>query len=127
MSTNLQETFQQATSLFNAGDYDGLGRIFDIDAIMKRVDDPGSIVGLGNLMAYLNTHQRPLMPQFQNPVVQYATGDQGTQGIIVGTANYLDKQSDRTTIPVQFTFVFAREDTSSDWLLVNAFAVPTQR
>ena len=53
------------STLFNAGNYDEFGKFFDVDAVMKRVDDPGSISGIGNLMAYLNTHQKPQNPQFE--------------------------------------------------------------
>src|ERR1700746_2719431 len=119
MSTDFEQTFEQAAKLFNDGSYDQLGRLFHLDAIMKRVDDPGSIVGLGNLIAYLNTHQKPLNPQFEDVKVQSRKAENGTQGIVIGTAKYRDKKSDHGTIPVQFTFVFSRDDTDSDWLLVN--------
>jgi hypothetical protein len=125
MSTDLQQTFEQAAKLFNDGSYDQLGRLFHLDAIMKRVDDPGSIVGLGNLIAYLNTHQKSQNPQFEDIKIQSQKGDTGTQGIIIGTAKYRDKKSDHGTIPVQFTFVFTRDATDTDWLLINAFAVPS--
>ena len=125
MSTDLQQAFEHAAKLFNEGSYDELGRLFHIDAIMKRVDDPGSIVGLGNLIAYLNTHQKPLNPQFEDVKILSQKGVDGTHGIVIGTAKYRDKKQDKATIPVQFTFVFTRDDTDSDWMLINAFAVPS--
>lgn len=126
MATDLQQAFKQAAALFNAGKYDELGALFHVDAIMKRVDDPGSIVGIGNLVAYLNTHQKSQQPQFEDVRIVSQRGDDGTQGIIIGTAKYRDKKQDHGTIPVQFTFVFTRDDNDSDWLLINAFAVPTE-
>ena len=42
----------------------------------------------------------------------------------MGKAEYRDKKTDTKTIPVHFTFVFTRDDANSDWLLINAFAVP---
>jgi hypothetical protein len=125
MSTDLGRTFVEVSKLFNQAKYDQLGRYFDIDVIMKRVDDPGSIVGIGNLMAYLNAHQKVLKPQFENVKIVSETGNKGTHGIITGTANYRDKKRDKNTIPVQFTFVFTRPDTKSDWLLAVTFATPT--
>jgi hypothetical protein len=125
MATDLGQAFEQVSTLFNAGKYDELGKFFDEDAIMKRVDDPGSIAGIGNLIAYLNTHQKSQNPQFEDPKVTSKKERSSTQGIVIGTANYRDKKTDAKTIPVQFTFVFTRDNANSDWLLINAFAVPT--
>ena len=125
MSTDLHQTFEHTVALFNEGKYNELGEFFDIDVIMKRVDDPGSIVGIGNLIAYLNTHQKSELPQFEDIKIESQRGDDDTQGIIVGTAKYRDKKHDRGTIPIRFSFVFTREDLDGDWLLINTFAVPT--
>jgi hypothetical protein len=125
MATDLEKAFNQVSTLFNQGKYDELGQFFDEDAIMKRVDDPGSIAGIGNLMAYLNTHQKPQNPQFEGVTISSKKEPSSTQGIVIGTAKYRDKKTDADTIPVQFTFVFTRDDAQSDWLLINAFAVPT--
>jgi hypothetical protein len=124
MATDLGTAFEEVSALFNAGRYDDLGKFFDQDAIMKRVDDPGSIAGIGNLMAYLNTHQKPQNPQFEGAKITSKKEPSSTQGIVIGTANYRDKKTDKDTTPVQFTFVFTRDDAQSDWLLINAFAVP---
>jgi hypothetical protein len=126
MAKDLQQAFEQASALFNAGKYDELGALFDIDVTMKRVDDPGSIAGIGNLIAYLNTHQKPQKPQFLNVKIASKKGDKGTQGIVRGTAEYVDNQQNHKTIPVDFTFIFTRSDPTSDWLLINTFAVPTK-
>ncbi|MFZ2059471.1 MAG: hypothetical protein WAU82_00525 [Candidatus Binatus sp.] len=124
MATDLKKAFEQVSTLFNQGKYDELGQFFDVDAIMKRVDDPGSISGIGNLIAYLNTHQKPQNPQFENIEISSQKEPDATQGIVSGKAEYRDTKSDKNTIPVHFTFVFTREDAKSDWLLINAFAVP---
>ncbi len=125
MATDLGQAFDQVSTLFNAGNYDELGKFFDEDAVMKRVDDPGSIAGIGNLMAYLNTHQKSQNPQFEGVKITSKREPSKTQGIVMGSAAYRDKKTDAKTIPVQFTFVFTRDDANSDWLLINAFAVPT--
>lgn len=125
MATDLGKAFDLVSTLFNEGRYDELGQFFDQDAIMKRVDDPGSISGIGNLMAYLKTHQKPQNPQFEDVKISSKKEPDATQGIVIGTAKYRDKKQDKNTIPVQFTFVFTRDDAKSDWLLINAFAVPT--
>src|SRR6266481_1221261 len=109
MATDLGQAFDQVSQLFNAGNYDELGQFFDEDAIMKRVDDPGSIAGIGNLMAYLNTHQKPQNPQFEGVKITSKKQPSSAQGIVIGTANYRDKKTDSNTIPVQFTFVFTRD------------------
>jgi hypothetical protein len=120
----LMQAFEQASKLYNAGDYDKLGALLDIDVMLKRVDDPGYVAGIGNVIAYLNTHQKLLKPQFQNFQNVTSTGGNGTQGIVRGSADHVDNQQDRKTIPIDFTFVFTRDNTNSDWLLIIAFAVP---
>jgi hypothetical protein len=125
MATQLLQAFKQASELFNAGKYDELGAMLSSNVILKRVGDPGSIVGIGNVLGYLNTHQKSQQPQFLNDRIQ-AQIEKATQGIIGGTAEYRNKPGDRETIPVQFTFVFVRNDPNDDWMLTNLFAVPTK-
>jgi hypothetical protein len=98
----------------------------DIDIIMKRVDDPGSVVGIGNVIAYLNGHQASQQPQFDGVKIETVRGANELNGQISGTAYYQDKKHVNTKIPVRFTFTFARQDVSEDWLLVNAFAAPVE-
>ena len=64
MSTNLQKSFDTAYALFNAGKYDDLRPLMHTDIILKLVDDAGSVVGLGNVITYLNGQQADRLPQF---------------------------------------------------------------
>ena len=123
MAKELRQAFDQASELFNAGNYNELGAILSSNVILKRVGDPGSIVGIGNVMAYLNTHQKSQQPQFVGPKIQMQL-ENGTQGVIGGAAEYRIKPGDRVMVPVQFTFVFVRNDPNDDWMLTNLFAVP---
>jgi len=120
----LLDAFEQACKVYNAGEYDKLGALLDTDIIFKRVDDATSVVGIGNVIAYMNTHQKALKPQFQNIQNLSMTGVSGTQGIVRGTAEHVDNQQNKKTIPIEFIFVFTRDDTNSSWMLINAFAVP---
>lgn len=126
MSTDLEKAFAHACGLFNNTQYDQLLPLLDPDIIMKRVDDPGSIVGVGNVIAYLRGRQAQLQPQFSNVHVEAIRGANGTNGQISGTARYQDEKKIPLTIPVRFTFTFARSSTDEDWLLINAFAAPIE-
>jgi hypothetical protein len=124
MAKDLLKAFKEAAQHFNTGNMDKVGEIFDSDVIMKRIGDPGSVVGIGNVIAYLKRQKR-LGPKLTNPQITLKL-DKGTQGIVGGTADYKNKASDSNTTPLQFTFVFARNDPNSNWRLINLFAVPTK-
>jgi hypothetical protein len=122
-AVDLEKAFFKAVKLFNTGHYDELGGMCDPNVIMKKVDDPGSIAGLGNLVVYLNTQQKPLKPQLEDVKVDQKIEKRGN-GIVVGTGKYQDKSADKHTIPVHFSFVFTKDGPDDDWSLINAFAVP---
>jgi hypothetical protein len=124
MAKDLLEAFIQAAQLFNTGNIDEVGEIFDSDVIMKRVGDPGSVVGIGNVIAYLKRQKRQ-GPQLLNAKITFQQ-EKGTQGIVGGTADYRNRAGDSNTTPLQFTFVFARNDANGNWRLINLFAVPTK-
>jgi hypothetical protein len=124
MAKDLRQAFQHAAELFNGGNMDEVGEIFDSDVIMKRVGDPGSVVGIGNVIAYLKRQKRQ-NPQLLNAKITFQQ-EKGTQGIVGGTAEYKNRLGDSDTTPLQFTFVFARNDPNSNWRLINLFAVPTK-
>lgn len=126
MSKNLKQAFKEACDLFNDGRYNDLLPRMDIDIILKRVDDPGSVVGIGNVIAYLNGHQEDQQPQFDLVKTETVRGEDETNGQISGTAHYQDNKHEDTKILVRFTFTFIRNDTDSDWMLINAFAAPTE-
>jgi hypothetical protein len=124
MAKDLQKAFQEAGEFFNSGDMDQVGEIFDSEVIMKRIGDPGSVVGIGNVIAYLKRQKRQ-KPQLLNVKITFQQ-EKSTHGIISGTAEYKNRSSDSETTPIQFTFIFARNDPNSNWRLINLFAVPTK-
>lgn|ERR1039458_6637550 len=126
MSTDLRQAFKKACDLFNDAKYTELAPLMDIDIIMKRVDDPGSVVGIGNVITYLNGHQAELQPQFEVVKAETVRGADGTMGQISGTAHYQDKKHVNVKILVRFTFTFTRDDVGEDWMLINAFAAPME-
>jgi hypothetical protein len=123
MSKNLEQTFYDAIGAFNRGKYEEeLAPLLDPDIILKRVDDPGSVVGIGNVMAYLKFRQGKLNPQLDvtKPMLRQSSP---TLGQVSGEAVYHDQNGD-DGIPVRFTFTFARGNENDAWLLVNGFAAP---
>lgn len=122
MATDLQTAFDEACRLWNEQKYDELGKHFDVDIIMKKLDDPGSIVGIGNVLVYLNEDQAQKKPMLEKikPEEKNEWADH-TVAQISGTAHYRDKAKDTTTTPVRFSFTFTRAKKEEDWLLINAF------
>jgi hypothetical protein len=128
-TTKLETLLRHSAKLWNAADYNKLAEVFDADIIMKKLDDPGSVSGIGNVVAYLNFSQKSKKPQFTiehlDPPYLW---DSGTLAHLSGTAVYQDRtQTPAHTVPpvsVAFTFTFCREDESHDWLMVNAFQAP---
>ena len=126
MTANLRVACKEACDLFNDGKYEALGKVSDADVIMKRVDDAGSITGIGNFVEYLKTHQGSENPKIEkiNVETDIVRDAAQTNGQVSGTAEYRDKATDKETIPIRFTFTFTRNDNKADWLLINAFAAP---
>lgn len=124
MKDDLKKEFAQGCDLWNAADYDALGKRFDVDIIMKKLDDPGSVCGIGNTLVYLNENQKSKHPHFdpvevETPIVWAG----GTVGQVSGTATYRDRDTDPDSkkVPVRFTFTYTRASDDEDWLLINAF------
>src|SRR5258708_14191281 len=112
MAKDLLEAFKQAAQLFNTGNMEEVGEIFDSDVIMKRVGDPGPVVGIGNVIAYLKRQKRQ-GPQLLNAKITFQQA-KSAQGIVGGTANYKNRAGDPNTPPLPFTLVFARNDPNSN-------------
>jgi hypothetical protein len=127
MEKELKAAFINAYTLFNAGEYDQLVKVFHPDIVMKRVDDPDSICGVGNVVAYLNGQQKELKPQLKP--VKYEPDPpsprSATYGQVSGTAVYYDSEKAKSGLDVRFIFTFTRKDEDSSWLLINTFAAPT--
>jgi hypothetical protein len=111
--------FKLANKLWNDVNYDDLGELFDVDIIMKKLDDPGSVVGIGNALTYLKKNQVVRRPQF-NVTRQFSPYKSPLLVQVSGEGKYLDKTGE-AEIPVLFTFTFKREKEDKEWLLVNAF------
>jgi hypothetical protein len=122
MKDELRREFERGCQLWNAADYEELGKGFDVDIVMKRLDDPGSIVGIGNALVYLNKNQKAKHPHFTPTAIErvFIWGS-GTIGQVSGTARYKDKESDSRVTAVRFTFTYTRSSEKEGWLLVNAF------
>jgi hypothetical protein len=126
MSAHLKEAFYLVINHFNRTEYDELLPLMDGDIIMKKVDDPGSVVGIGNVINYLKGRQAQLRPELTDIVVDGNPWDQdGTTAQVSGTGQMHDKKG-APGVPVRFTFTFTRSGEDEDWLVINAFAARTQ-
>ncbi len=123
MSKNLEQAFYEAIAAFNRGKYEEeLAPLLDPDIILKRVDDPGSVVGFANVMAYLRFQQGRLNPQLDVTKPAFRPPS-ATLGQVSGEGVYHDRKGD-DGMAVRFTFTFTRADENDEWLLVNGFAAP---
>ena len=129
MATDLKGAFDEVLALFNRTDYVALASKMDPDIITKRVLNPGSIVGIGNVQAYLIGRMKPLEPRMLDllDVTLYPNDEAGRANAlnaqVSGIAKYYDKQNGPST-PVRFIWTFARKNNTEDWALINAFAAP---
>lgn len=124
----LTDRFLNGCSLFNSGKYDQLAPLLRPDVIMKKVDDPDSVVGIGNVISYLNSQQKPLLPQFDPDGVSEfpQPSDAAMHGVISGQGTYQDISigpGSTLPFPVRYSFTFTRKNTSAMWLLIHASAV----
>jgi hypothetical protein len=126
MATDLNEAFEMALVLFNNADYEKLAEQMHSDIVFKRVDDPDSIVGIGNVQVYFKARMLPQKPQLQDikdKTFYPRDARHATNGQVSGTAYYQDNKSGGP-IHIRFTFTFVRKTDSEDWLLINGFAAP---
>ena len=122
MSAHLREAFDLVINHFNKTEYDELLRLMDGDIIMKKVDDPGSVVGIGNVISYLKGRQAQFRPELTHIVCEGEPWEQtGTMAQVSGTGQMHDKKG-APGVPVRFTFTFTRGSEDDDWLVINAFA-----
>jgi hypothetical protein len=122
MKDELRREFERGCQLWNAADYNELGKRFDVDVVMKKLDDPGSMIGIGNTLVYLNENQKAKHPHFTPTAIEkiFIWGS-GTVGQVSGTANYQDKEAEPKITAVRFTFTYTRSSEKEPWLLINAF------
>jgi len=130
MSTKLEEAFENVLNHFNAAEYDKLLPMMDGDVIMKKVDDPGSVVGIGNVINYLNGRQKLFKPKLDVVNRDYRCQEfSDTVGQVSGIGKMHDKTvgegAKKAPVPVQFTFTFTRANKEETWVVINAFAART--
>jgi hypothetical protein len=131
MPVSLQAAFDDVLGHFNGVNYDGLMGVIDADIVLKRVLKPGSVVGIGNVEAYLVKHMAPLRPSFENlgPVTFYPPlpADKATYAHVRGTGDYYDDNvhaGKRKATRVHFVWIFTRSDVSEEWSLIHVFGCP---
>lgn len=123
-SKDLKEAFHEALERFNGTEYLELRRLLDPDVILKRVDDPGSVVGIGNVMEYLLGRQKDLEPSLKLDEEDWKGVTYHPSGQVSGIGRYRDSKNDKDGTLVRFTFWFTRKTDQEPWLLINAFAAP---
>jgi hypothetical protein len=108
-------------------DYYTLLSIMDPDVVIKRVLNPGSIVGIGNVESYLNYHMGPneAYLNYDQANWQLYPKNPTTHGEVNGTGTYHDDHG-KTTATIKFTLVFARKTNKDNWALTSAIATPEQ-
>jgi hypothetical protein len=122
MSAHLKEAFDLVINHFNKTEYDELLPFMDGDIIMKKVDDPGSVVGIGNVINYLKGRQAQFRPELTEIVYDGDPWKQsGRMAQVSGTGQMHDKKG-APGVPVRFTFTFTRGGEDEDWQVINAFA-----
>jgi len=105
-------------------DYDKFVSCLHEDVILKKVDDPESVCGIGNVYTYLKLKQAPLKPEFAYGDITRcsewpSTGR--TIGQVSGTGTYGDTAKS-PKVNIRYTFTFTRATADEEWLLINAFA-----
>lgn len=122
MKDALLRQFRDQVDLWNGTNYDRLAERFDVNIIMKKLDDPDSVIGIGNVLTYLNKNQKPKAPQFTDVYIQdtFIWGE-GKVAQITGTAIYQDRRNQMARTEVRFVFTYSRPSVHDDWLMVNAF------
>lgn len=129
----LIKTYDKVVAHWNKAEYDELAELCDANIILKKVDDSDSIVGIGNVLVYLNKLQKPKKPQFlADQVLFKRVSRHYTLGQVSGTAEYTDNSTRpghgekprKPPMKVRFTFILTRASSDEKWLVANAFAVP---
>jgi hypothetical protein len=131
MSASLKAAFDEVLGHFNDVKYDDLMGVIDADIVLKRVLKPGSVVGIGNVEAYLVKHMAPLRPSFENlGAVTFhppLPATQATYAHARGTGDYYDDNVNpgkRKATRVHFVWIFTRSDVNEDWSLIHVFGCP---
>jgi hypothetical protein len=143
MPSQLLTLFQAAEQAFNnapaTGDYNNLAEYLHHSVTMKRVDDPSSVMGIANVIFYLNSTQVVRAPRLvAGTFAEWpANTDLEIRATIIrGTGTYRDNSvpyNDVTNTPVpvstpinvHYIFSFVRKTIKDKWQIINAIATPT--
>ena len=118
--TDLQQTFLQLRTLFNASDYEAMRPLLHLDIIWKRLHHAESIVSVAQVIQWLKDQKASPSPQFNpdlNKAQTTSLGD-GSQQIGGPALWQAQKNGSNETIEYHFTFT---TDRAGRWLLINAF------
>jgi hypothetical protein len=131
MAVNLMNAYHNIRDLFNAWNYNDLVAAMDANIVVKKVQHPDSISGIGNVSVYLNSQMLPLKPTFTNHTdIAFHPNHldaqaSATYGLVRGVGDYVDNtvKGDKA-IKVFFVWSFTRSYSTEDWMLVNVFGTP---
>jgi hypothetical protein len=125
MTTDLQTAYQNVLTQFNAGQYNLMEQSMHTDIVIKKVVHRETVIGIGNVVTYLNSQMAPVNPVATVATVNFhprtpANQATATIGVVHGEGTYQDDHSGGQ-IPVRFCWTFVRDATTQDWLLLNVF------
>jgi hypothetical protein len=141
--SQLLTMFARACTAFNnapntPGNYNNLLRYLHHDVTIKRVDDPTTVVGIANVIYYLNSTQVIKAPQLivANSTEWPVPTDPEIRATIRGDGTYQDNSvayvdvTGANHLPsnpfnIHYLFGFTRKTANDFWLLINAVATPT--
>jgi Dyp-type peroxidase family len=115
----IEDTFEQARTLFNTGDYEGLRSLMHPAIYWKMLHHSGGYGTVEGVTNFLNANKKKLLPQFDPKTVNVSQSNSDGSQQISGTARWQgSKDGDPEDIQYIFTF---QQDTAGRWLLVNVF------
>jgi hypothetical protein len=131
MAATLQATFIDAETYFNNADLFNLAKLLHQDVIMWHVDDrKPPIIGMNDVVEYFRAlpskgdwSRFEHLPQGQAPLAfPQPPGDStihqnGTSGVVQGTAYWKDKSSDPDTTRRLIRYVFVFEEVGGQWFI----------
>jgi hypothetical protein len=121
--TDLQQTFQRATDVFNSGNYEQLRPLFHSNITWKMLHHAGSFTGLDDVIDWLKGTKGHLLPQFIPDAAKMITTSANTgdgSRRIRGPALW---QAQRSGVSESIEYIFTfTTDRNGRWLLINAFA-----
>ncbi len=122
---DLDQTFDEAVSRFNSGDYDSLAQLFDQDIAWKMLHHVDSRHGRDNVKDWLKNNKSTLNPQFTpdtDPTKKKKRPNTGDSGVrICGPAKWKPAKIGSVVEELDYVFTFTRSGDGAPWFLINAF------